>query len=160
MAKQSTACLQRGSFSGSYSKMSYDQFNKIYLIIKDNKVFDSKFKGQFPVSVQLSIVLHRLGTYGNGATVKNISKLFGQSDGSSITRMTRRVIKAVLDVEHEYIFWPDEKERRDFIVPSTILYLPQCIGFVDGVKIELDEPPRLDKEAYFDPKSNYSLNVR
>lgn len=143
------------------TRLTYAQFNKVYSIIKDNKEFSSDvaYKKQTPVSVQLAIVLYRLGTYGNGASVKNIAKLFGQSDGSSITRMTRRVIKAVLDVEDMFIFWPDEKERSEVIVPATIDYLPQCIGFVDGVKIDLDEPPYLDKEAYFDGKKNYSLNV-
>jgi hypothetical protein len=143
------------------TRLSYAQFNNVFFLIKDNQVFESKVgcKIQTPVAVQLAIALYRFGIYGNGASIKNISKLFGVSDGSSITRMTRRVTKALIDVENKFIFWPNEKEREEIIVPETSNYLPQCIGWIDGVKIELDEAPHIDSEAYFDGKKNYSINV-
>ncbi|KAJ6639613.1 hypothetical protein Bhyg_12360 [Pseudolycoriella hygida] len=137
------------------TRLTYSQFNKVYFLIKDNGVFRTAHKGQTPVSIQLAIVLHRFETYGNGASVSSIVKLFGISDGSSITRKTRRVIQAIVDVEH----WPSEKEKAKAIVPETANYLMQCVGWVDGAKIKLDEAPHMDREAYFDGKKNYSLNV-
>lgn len=78
-------------------------------IIKNNKIFESSTH-QIPVSIQLAITLYRLGTSGNGASIANIARLFGVGDGSTITRVTRRVFEAILDLEKNYVYWPSEKE--------------------------------------------------
>lgn len=139
------------------TRLSYAQFDKVYNCIKDNEIFFGCT--QSPVSLQLAVTLYRLGLNGAGASLKNIARLFGTGDGSSIVRMTRRVIKAVLDVESHYLYWPDEKERAG-IVAATQGFLPQCIGFIDGTHIPLDEAPGLDKDSYFDKNKNYSLKVQ
>lgn len=110
------------------------------------------------VSIQLALTLYRLGV--TGTTISNIARLFGVGDGSTVVRTTRRVFRAILEVESNYIYWPSKDERTELIVPAINKNLPKCVGFVDGMKIELDEAPGLDPEAYFDKDSNYSLQLQ
>lgn len=141
------------------TRVTFGQFDLIYNLIKDNQIFKwptQTCKPQIPVSIQLAITLYRLGTSGNGASISNIARLFGVGDGSTITRVTRRVFQAILDVENQYVFWPSENERKEMLVP----HLANCVGFMDGIRFELDEAPHNDKEAYYDKDSNYSIQAQ
>lgn len=137
--------------------MTFAQFDQIYNLIKNNEVFQTSTK-QTEISIQLALTLYRLGV--TGTTIQTIAALFGIGDGSTITRITRRVFSALIDIENKYIYWPSQKERQHVIVPAISAYLPNCVGFVDGTKIELDEAPGIDRESYFDKDSNYSLQLQ
>ena len=67
------------------------QFNLILTLIENNPVFNDRRGKMFPTAVQLAILLYRIGSYGQGVSVQNIAALFGIGDGSSVTRITRRV---------------------------------------------------------------------
>lgn len=46
------------------------------------------------------------------------------------------------------------------LVPELCNDLPNCIGFLDGTRIELDEVPHMDGESYFDKDKNYSIHTQ
>lgn len=65
--------------------VSRSTFEVIIDLIKDDDVFNGpRSCKQFPVEMQLLIVLYRLGSSGEGATVSKIGSLFGVSDGGAI----------------------------------------------------------------------------
>lgn len=132
----------------------------ILQLIKHDEVFNNKraYK-QFPVEIQLMIVLYRLGSYGEGASITKIATFFGIGDGGTIQIITDRVFKAILNLKTNFLSWPEASERRE-LVAKTFHELPHCIGYVDGTEIKLAEKPSDDPEAYFSRKHVYSLKVQ
>ncbi|XP_039969237.1 protein ALP1-like [Bactrocera tryoni] len=110
-------------------------------------------------SVPKSIVLYRLGSNGEGATLSKIAGLFGVSDGGIIQNLTDRIFKALLKHKDQYLFWPNSDERKK-LVSETWGELPNCVGYVDGTEIPLAEKPSQDPEAYFSRKHQYSVKVQ
>lgn len=137
-------------------RVNWNQFNIILDLIKDDPVFTEK---QFPVHIQLKIVLYRLGCYGEGASIAKIANFFGIGDGGTIENITKRVFTAISNLKSKFLFWPDEKERKE-IVANTYIELPYCIGYLDGSEIKLAEKPAVDPESYFSRKQQYSIKIQ
>ena len=75
-------------------RVSRQKFNEILILIKDHPVFHTeKEMQQFPVHVQLAATLYRLGHYGSSTSIYKLARQFGMGDGSSVSRVTDRVIK-------------------------------------------------------------------
>ncbi|XP_050317879.1 uncharacterized protein LOC126751553 [Bactrocera neohumeralis] len=106
-----------------------------------------------------AIVLYRLDSNGEGATLSKIAGLFGVSDGGIIQNLTDRIFKALLKHKDQYLFWPNSDERKK-LVSETWGKLPNCVGYVDGTEIPLAEKPSQDPEAYFSRKHQYSVKVQ
>lgn len=75
-------------------RMNRETFQYLFNRIKD----DPEFHGQnsvlqTPIEVQLAIVLYRLGSYGDGGSIRKIASLFGVGDGATIERITNRIFK-------------------------------------------------------------------
>lgn len=73
---------------------------------------------------------------------------------------TRRFIIAVLSLERECLFWPEEDERKEFsarIKEQT--GFPDCLGFVDGTLIPVSTKPGWHGEDFYSRKSNYAVNA-
>jgi hypothetical protein len=64
-----------------------------------------------------------------------------------------------LSIEKEWITWPDEEERRS-MVKHMEDKLPNCIGFIDGSHITLEEAPTDDPESYFTRKQRYAIHIQ
>jgi len=88
---------------------------------------------QHPIDLQLAIVLFRLGSSGNSASVRKISTIYGVGDGGTLALFTERVFTAILRLSRKYIYWP-KSEDRDNIVSNKF---PYCIGYIDGSDIKL-----------------------
>ncbi|XP_036322028.1 uncharacterized protein LOC118736027 [Rhagoletis pomonella] len=74
-----------------------DEFKYILDCIKDDPVFHtSRSVAQIPIDLQLKIVLYRLGSKGDGVSIRKVASLFGIGDGGTIQNVTRRVFKAIL----------------------------------------------------------------
>ncbi|XP_054083341.1 putative nuclease HARBI1 [Zeugodacus cucurbitae] len=141
-------------------RVSKTTFDFIIDLIKDDEVFNGpRSCKQFPIQIQLAVVMYRLGSCGEGATITKIASLFGISDGGVIQVMTNRVFDAIIKRKTQFLFWPDPVERRALVV-QTLSELPHCVGYVDGTEIKLAEKPTVDCEAYFSRKHIYSLKAQ
>jgi hypothetical protein len=117
---------------------------------------------QLPVREQLAIALFRFGHFGNAASVESIAQWAGVASGT-VFNSTRRVMVIFLSLHDEVIHWPtaEEKEAAKVWVEAT-----SCAAWrngycmVDGTLVPLSDKPGYHGEAYFDRKSNYSLNVQ
>ena len=117
---------------------------------------------QGPVNKQLAIAMFRFGHNGNAASVEAVAQWAGVSAGT-VVNCTRRVMIAFLALHDSAIRWPseDEKEKAKQWVEEVSCHAWRdgyCMA--DGTPIVLFQKPGYHGEAYFDRKSNYSLNLQ
>ncbi|ODM87084.1 putative nuclease HARBI1 [Orchesella cincta] len=136
--------------------MSRDSCNHLLELISGHSTFNET---QDPIKLQLAVTLYRLGTYGNGSSVTNVSTKFGISIGA-VVKYTDRVIDAITSLSKRYIYWPGPSERQDLGRQMALQCLPKCIGFVDGTDIVFDEAPHDDKELYWSRKKKYCIQAQ
>ncbi|KAH9949648.1 hypothetical protein B0H21DRAFT_777118 [Amylocystis lapponica] len=144
-------------------RVSGSTFDALLEHLRPHVIFTSDGPiAQLPVEHQLAIVLFRFGHYGNAASVEAIAQWAGVSAGM-VVNATRRVIIAALSLHDEVVHWPtvDEKEAaKDWVEDSSCAAWRDGYCFVDGTLVPLGDKPGYHGEAYFDRKSNYSLNVQ
>ncbi|KJA13255.1 hypothetical protein HYPSUDRAFT_116800, partial [Hypholoma sublateritium FD-334 SS-4] len=148
-------------------RVSPSTFDAIVARIRTHSVFENKsYCEQFPVEIQLAIALYCFGHNGNAASVEVIAQWAGVSAGI-VVKATRQVIIAMLSLHDSVIRWPTEEEKeeaREWVEHAACdgSCPPWRDGFcmVDGMPVPLFEKPGYHGEAYFDHKSNYSLNVQ
>jgi len=136
-------------------------FIRLVEMIEDHPVFDkdSRHK-QSPVWLQLLVVLNRLGSDGNGASIQRIAMFNGISYGS-VDKFTQRVFTAIRSLEAKYVYWPNPEERARISRRMGILHgLPGAVGIVDGTPVNLEQRPGIDGAAYFSRKSRYCINLQ
>ncbi|KAF7372339.1 DDE Tnp4 domain-containing protein [Mycena venus] len=122
-----------------------DTFDALVERIEDHPVFSNNSRHpETPVYIQLAIALYRFGHYGNAASVEGISQWAGVSVGL-VVKCTHHVIIAFLSIHDESLY-------RARIGEEDFLWLMELVPL-------LEEPGHYG-EAYFDRKSNYSLNVQ
>lgn len=138
-------------------------FDKLVIRIEGHSIFqnNSNMK-QFPVQVQLAVTLYRFGHNGNAASVSGVAQWASISEGA-VVKYTQHVIVAFLALHDTTIRWPSEEDKdeaKEWVEHTSCIV--RCEGYcmVDGTLIPLFEKPGHHGEAYFDRKSNYSLNVQ
>ncbi|XP_046807324.1 protein ANTAGONIST OF LIKE HETEROCHROMATIN PROTEIN 1-like isoform X2 [Lucilia cuprina] len=140
-----------------FNRLLPSEFAYILDLIEDDDVFNTKWrKTQFPIELQLKIVLFRLG---DGGSVRKVASIFGIGDGGTIQKITKRVFKAILKLKNKFLYWPSETERMAIIL-KTQQELPGCIGYIDGSEIKLAEAPHKNHELYFSRKTQYAIKVQ
>lgn len=144
-------------------RVNPETFDELIKRIEGDPAFVSDGpQDQMPLDEQLAISLFRFGHHGNAASVEAIAQWAGTSAGM-VVNATRRVITAFLTLHDAVIRWPSAREKenaKEWVEAATcVAWRNGCI-FVDGTLVPLAEKPGYHGEAYFDRKSNYSLNVQ
>ncbi|OXA48418.1 protein ANTAGONIST OF LIKE HETEROCHROMATIN PROTEIN 1 [Folsomia candida] len=142
-----------------FMRVSRKDFTLILRMIENSNVFKSNSRQQLKVDQQLAITLHKLGHDGTGSGVSTTAALFGVGGGGTILKVVTRVLKAILELEKDWIRWPDETERLE-IARNMVDHLPNCIGYIDGSHINLEEAPLDDPESYFTRKQRYAIQLQ
>ena len=123
------------------------------------KIFENLSRNkQVPISLQFSMALLRFGFSGNAAAALNISLVTRCSIGA-VNNAYRRVTRALMLMAEDEIRWPSREERMSLRVRAARHGFPFAFFAVDGTTVPLFEKPCVDHEAFFDRKSNYSLNA-
>ena len=81
----------------------------------------------------------------------------------TVVKATCQVIIAFLSLHDTVIHWPNEEEKeaaKEWVEAESCPSWRDGFCMVDGTLIPLFEKPGHHGEAYFDRKSNYSLNVQ
>ena len=144
-------------------RVSPSTFDSLLEMIDTHPIFvNNSNVSQGPVIEQLAIAMFRFGHNGNAVTVEAVAQWAGVSAGS-VVNYTRRVMIAYLALHDSAIRWPseDEKEQSKQWVEAASCYAWRdgyCM--VDGTLVLLFQKPGFHGEAYFDRKSNYSLNLQ
>ena len=150
--------MNEDEFKRKY-RVSRETLDKITATIENNDVFKGeRGPDQLPVKYQLMILLHYLGKEGeSNASQRDQFKIaYGSTE-----KARERVVKALNDLRHQYITWPDEEERKQIARRiEKEFHLPNCVGFMDGTLLPLGIAPSSDDAAdYHGRKFQYSLTV-
>jgi hypothetical protein len=146
-------------------RVSPQVFDVILYFIHDHPVFyNNSNNPQAPVQTQLAVTLYRMGRYGNGASVKDIARIVGISEGS-VENYTEHCLVAIESLHDIFVrkLTPEEKEVEK-------KWMDEHLGFVgswrdgwvmyDGTIVVLYAKPGLHGDAYYTRKANYGLNVQ
>jgi hypothetical protein len=141
-----------------------ETFQAILGVIEGHDVFRTKSRRpQAPVQLQLAVVLYRMGRYGNGASVNDIARVAGVSEGT-VEVFTARCFTALMSHHDEYVRELSEHEKE-----AEKTWIEEHVGcpgwregwlMYDGTIIPLYQKPALDGDAYFTRKGNYGLNAQ
>jgi hypothetical protein len=144
-------------------RCSPEVFDSLLELVRDDPIFQNNSnQPQLPVQYQLAIALFRFGHHGNAASVESIAQWAGVSAGT-VFNTTFRIMQAFLVLHDQAVRWPNSMEKEAAKATVERLSCPAWRdGFcmVDGTLIPLFQKPGHHGEAYFDRKSNYSLNVQ
>jgi len=144
-------------------RVNPETFDALIKRIEGDPIFVSDGpQDQMPLDEQLAITLFRFGHHGNAASVEAIAQWAGTSAGM-VVNATRRVITAFLTLHDTVIRWPSAREKEDakeWVEAATCVAWRNSYIFVDSTLVPLADKPGYHGEAYFDRKSNYSLNVQ
>ena len=140
-------------------------FDIILNLIKDHPVFHSNSNiPQTDVKFQLAITLYRLGHYGNAASVGDIARNFGYSEGA-VELFTQRCFQAIESLHRHFVrpLTPAEKEVEKQWIDDKVgfrgLWREGWVMY-DRTIIPLHAKPGYNGDAYYTRKSNYGLNVQ
>src|SRR6202522_4264781 len=144
-------------------RVSASTFDSLLEMIETDPVFSNASNiSQTPIIKQMAIAMFWFGHNGNAASVEAVAQWAGVS-ARTVVNCTRRVMIAFLALHDSTIRWPseDEKENSKQWVEAVSCYeWRDGYCMVDGTPIVLFQKPGFHGEAYFDRKSNYSLNLQ
>jgi hypothetical protein len=140
-------------------------FDTILRLIEDHPVFTSNSNvSQAAVEKQLAVTLYRMGRYGNGASIQDIARMAGCSEGS-VENYTDRCFEAIESLKGVFL----RKLTREEIEREK-RWIDEQLGFkgawrdgwlmYDGTIVVLYQRPGLNGDAYYTRKDNYGLNVQ
>jgi hypothetical protein len=142
-------------------RVNPETFDALVDFIKEDPIFQSNStKQQIPVQYQLAITLYRFGHFGNAASVESVAQWAGCSAGL-VVMCTRRVIVAVTRLHDDaFTILPEHiADAKAFVAKESCYAWRNGWCMADGTLVPLSDKPGHHGEAYFDRKSNYSLNV-
>ena len=146
-------------------RVSPEVFQAIVTLIRDHPIYSNNSgNSQEAVEVQLGVTLYRLGRYGNGASLEDIARVAGCSEGA-VELYTQRCFRAIEALHDAFVCLPTaaEKEREKCWVDEHLGFKGTWReGWVmyDGTIVPLYAKPAVNGEAYFTRKSNYGLNAQ
>lgn len=81
--------------------------------------------------IQLLGVLHRLGIYGSGGSIRKESNLFG-----TVCRFTESIFIEILKSKSDFIHWPNAEERAEISLRFAREHgLEGTVGVLDGTSV-------------------------
>ncbi|KAJ6638448.1 hypothetical protein Bhyg_11183 [Pseudolycoriella hygida] len=81
----------------TFVRCTRKHFAVIYNKTKEHPVFTGKnSEKQLSIYFQLALVMYRIGSNGNAASVRKLVALFGVGDGGTIDRITERVFESIM----------------------------------------------------------------
>ena len=140
-------------------------FTVVIELIKDHPIFRNNSNvPQTPVDYQLAVALYRMGRFGNGASLADVAREAGCSEGS-VELWTDRCLTAIESL-HDIFVRPltaEEKEAEKEWIDTNMgfrgLWRDGWIMY-DGTIIVLYARPGMDGDAYYTRKCNYGFNLQ
>jgi hypothetical protein len=146
-------------------RMAPESFQLLHSLIANHPVFTNHSNHpQAPVANQLAVTLFRLGRYGNGASVMDIARQAGCSEGS-VEKYTARCFDAIESL-HDIFMRPMTEEEKEI----EKKWIEDHVGvgglwhegwvMYDRTIVVLYARPGLNGDGYYTRKSNYGLNAQ
>jgi hypothetical protein len=140
-------------------------FQIILDLIEEHPVFTNNSNNtQTPVEQQLAVTFYRMGWYGNGASIEDIARTAGCSEGS-VENYNNWCFTAIESL-HDLFVWrltlAEKKVEKKWIDKHLVFRGKWREGWVmyDGTIVVLYKKPSLNSDAYYTRKGNYGLNAQ
>lgn len=146
-------------------RVSPDVFEILFQLIRDDPVFQNNSNNpQEDVDVQLGVTLYRLGRYGNGASVMDVARFFGISEGS-VENYTERCFTAIIRLHNIFVrpLTDEEKETEKKWIDDQVGFQGSWReGYLmyDGTIVVIFARPGKDGDTYYTRKSTYGFNLQ
>ncbi|KIK71838.1 hypothetical protein PAXRUDRAFT_181755 [Paxillus rubicundulus Ve08.2h10] len=119
---------------------------------------------QMAVDAQLAIALYRFGHYGNAISTTMVTLWAGVGYGT-IQLVTNCIMTAVCRVgfHQAALYWPngeEKEEAKQWVEENSCPAWRDGWAMVDGTLVPLYSRLGFYGNAWYDRKSNYSLNVQ
>jgi len=104
-----------------------------------------------------------MGRYGNGASVEDIARIAGISEGS-VEKYTERCQIAIMSLHDQYVRALTVEEKE--VEKRWIERESRCPGWrdgylmYDGTPVDLFQRPGLNGDAYYHRKCRYGINLQ
>jgi hypothetical protein len=137
-------------------------FDALLRLIEDDPMFSSDSpQPQFPVEVQLTIMLLHFGHFGDAASVESVAQLAGCSAGVVVvcTWWVITALMALHDVTIHQLTMAQKAQAKEWVESVSCPAWHNGFCMVDGTLIILSDKPGHCGKGYFDWKSNYSINL-
>jgi hypothetical protein len=146
-------------------RISPHSFHILLMLIEDHPIFcNNSNVPQTSVEIQLAVTLFRMGRFGNAASLEDIGRNCGISEGS-VEAFTSRCFDAIESL-HDLFVRPltsGEKEIEKRWISDHIgfdgLWREGWVMY-DGTIVVLYAKPGLNGDAYYTRKGNYGLNAQ
>lgn len=140
-------------------------FQVLLSLIENHPIFSNNSNvPQKPVHQQLATTLYRMGRYGNGASVMDVARFAGGSEGD-VKNATHRCFTAIESL-HDLFVRPLTREEKEV----EKQWMDSHLGFqglwregwvmYDGTIVVSYQRPGMDGNAYYTRKGNYGLNAQ
>ena len=122
---------------------------------------ETRFRKAIPIEKRAAITLWRLET---GNSYRSIAKNFAFGAKSTAVEITNEFYKCITEMVSDFIVFPKtERETAEAIIrfaEFSNCKIPQVVGVIDGVQIEVLGPRGDSKVAYFNRKQHCPVNTQ
>src|SRR5258708_5443159 len=144
-------------------RISPSTFNSLLSLIENDEVFFSDSNNyQMPQAYQFTILLFRIRHFSNAASVALIAQWAGCSEGT-VHLCSRWCMTAIMHLHSRAFARPTVAEiakAKAWVASQSCRAWCKGYCMVDGTLVKLEDKPGHHGKAYFDRKSQYSLNVQ
>jgi len=111
-------------------RITPQSFCHLLRLIQGHPIFQNRSnKPQAPVKNQLAVTLYHMGRYGNGASVPDIARIAGISEGS-VEKFTERCLIVILAHHDAYVRALTVEENE--VEKKWVERESECLGWRDG----------------------------
>ncbi|TPX74451.1 hypothetical protein CcCBS67573_g04272 [Chytriomyces confervae] len=141
-------------------RMNSSSFQFLLSKIRDHPVFRNNSQNpQAPVWIQAAVAVEKMGMFGNSACIGRTAQTLGIGDGT-VVLYCRRVVKAILLLQQQFVYWPNAQERRVLSQESEQRWgLLGAVISIDGTGVVFYKRPEKDGEVHFCQKGFYGQNL-
>jgi hypothetical protein len=156
---------ERPAIFRAHVRITPECFDVLLAALQTDPVFQNQSNApQMNVDAQLAIALYRFGHYGNAISTTMVALWAGVGYGT-VRLITHRVMTAVCRAEFRRaaLYWPNEEEKekaKQWVEENSCPAWRDGWAMVDGTLVPLYSRPGFYGNAWYDHKSNYSLNVQ
>ncbi len=144
-------------------RISPSTFDSLLSLIENDEVFFSDSNNyQMPQAYQFAMLLFRIRHFSNAASVASIAQWAGCSEGT-VHLCSRWCMTAIMHLHSRAFARPTVAEiakAKAWVASQSCRAWCKGYCMVDGSLVKLEDKPGHHGKAYFDRKSQYSLNVQ
>ena len=121
---------------------------------------ETHLRKSISIEKRVAIAIWRLAS---GTSYKEIGRIFGVAKSTAVS-ITGEFVREIASLSHRFIRFPRNENDTEEAIRNfrefTNCKIPNVVGAIDGVHIEIQAPNNDSKADYFNRKQHYSINTQ